>query len=194
MLYKKETTYKPDFWNHSSSNKLLPELFCPVWGKLQRAGDICRVEGNSQFITRDVTNLHLGRKEKVTQWANIQSVSPGTSAAGERTTFTVSVTSHHRNYSRRCLRRNLLTKICPFAYFLILSSSPAEKETDLGISGASSSTRTAVVLILVAIPGSAQGQEGWGVEQPGLVPDILAHGRGLGTRLSFIPTILSFYG
>ena len=32
------------------------------------------------------------------------------------------------------------------------------------------------------IPGSVQGQVGWGFEQPGLVEGVPAHGRGLGTR------------
>ena len=32
------------------------------------------------------------------------------------------------------------------------------------------------------IPGSVQGQVGWGFEQPGLVEGVPAHGRGVGTR------------
>jgi len=32
------------------------------------------------------------------------------------------------------------------------------------------------------LPGSVQGQVGWGFEQPGLVEDVPAHGRGVGTR------------
>ena len=32
------------------------------------------------------------------------------------------------------------------------------------------------------LPGSVQGQVGWGFEQPGLVEGVPAHGRGLGTR------------
>ena len=32
------------------------------------------------------------------------------------------------------------------------------------------------------LPGSAQGQVGWSSEQPGLVGDVPAHGRGVGTR------------
>jgi len=32
------------------------------------------------------------------------------------------------------------------------------------------------------LPGSVQGQVGWGFVQPGLVEDVLAHGRGVGTR------------
>lgn len=64
MWYKKKTIYKSDFWNHSSSNKLLPEHSIPVWDKVWRAEDICRVEGNSQFTTRDFTKLHWGRNEK----------------------------------------------------------------------------------------------------------------------------------
>jgi len=32
------------------------------------------------------------------------------------------------------------------------------------------------------IPGSVQGQVGWGFEQPGLVEDVPAHGREVGTR------------
>jgi len=32
------------------------------------------------------------------------------------------------------------------------------------------------------LPGSAQGQVGWGFEKPGIVEDVLAHGRGVGTR------------
>jgi len=32
------------------------------------------------------------------------------------------------------------------------------------------------------IIGSAQGQVGWGVEQPGLVKSVPAHGRWVGTR------------
>lgn len=63
-VVKKKAIYKPDFWNHSSSNQLQPEHSCPGWGKPQRAEDICRVEGNSQFIPRHFTKLHLGRKEK----------------------------------------------------------------------------------------------------------------------------------
>ena len=31
------------------------------------------------------------------------------------------------------------------------------------------------------IPGSVQGQVGWGLEQPGLVEGVPAHGRGVGT-------------
>jgi len=31
-------------------------------------------------------------------------------------------------------------------------------------------------------PGSVQGQAGWSSEQPGLVEDVPAHGRGVGTR------------
>jgi len=32
------------------------------------------------------------------------------------------------------------------------------------------------------IPGSVQGQVGWGFEQPDLVESVPAHGRGVGTR------------
>ena len=32
------------------------------------------------------------------------------------------------------------------------------------------------------IPGSVQGQVGWGFEEPGLVEGVPAHGRGVGTR------------
>jgi len=32
------------------------------------------------------------------------------------------------------------------------------------------------------LPGSVQGQVGWGFEQPGLVQGVPAHGRGVGTR------------
>ena len=32
------------------------------------------------------------------------------------------------------------------------------------------------------IPGSVQGQVGWGFGQPGLVEGVPAHGRGVGTR------------
>ena len=32
------------------------------------------------------------------------------------------------------------------------------------------------------LPGSVQGQVGWGFGQPGLVEGVPAHGRGLGTR------------
>ena len=32
------------------------------------------------------------------------------------------------------------------------------------------------------LPGSVQGQSGWSSEQPGLVGDVPAHGRGAGTR------------
>jgi len=32
------------------------------------------------------------------------------------------------------------------------------------------------------LPGSVQGQVGWGFEQPGLVGDVPTHGRGGGTR------------
>jgi len=40
------------------------------------------------------------------------------------------------------------------------------------------------------LPGSVQGQVGWGFEQPGLVEGVPAHGRGVGTRLSIrsLPT------
>ena len=31
------------------------------------------------------------------------------------------------------------------------------------------------------LPGSVQGQVGWGFEQPDLVADVPAHGRGVGT-------------
>ena len=31
-----------------------------------------------------------------------------------------------------------------------------------------------------SIPGSVQGQVGWGFEQPGIVEDVPAHGRGVG--------------
>jgi len=32
------------------------------------------------------------------------------------------------------------------------------------------------------LPGSVQGQAGWGFEQPGLLEGVPAHGRGVGTR------------
>ena len=32
------------------------------------------------------------------------------------------------------------------------------------------------------LPGSVQGQVGWSSEQPGLVGDVSAHDRGVGTR------------
>jgi len=32
------------------------------------------------------------------------------------------------------------------------------------------------------LSGSVQGQAGWSSEQPGLVEDVPAHGRGVGTR------------
>jgi len=32
------------------------------------------------------------------------------------------------------------------------------------------------------LPGSVQGQVGWGSEQPGLVDGVPAHGKGVGTR------------
>jgi len=32
------------------------------------------------------------------------------------------------------------------------------------------------------LPGSVQGQAGWGFEQPGPVEGVPAHGRGVGTR------------
>jgi len=32
------------------------------------------------------------------------------------------------------------------------------------------------------LPGSVQGQVEWSSEQPGLVEDVPAHGRGVGTR------------
>jgi len=40
------------------------------------------------------------------------------------------------------------------------------------------------------LPVSVQGQVGWSPEQPGLVEDVPAHGRGIGTRLSLrsLPT------
>jgi len=34
------------------------------------------------------------------------------------------------------------------------------------------------------IPGTVQGQVGWGFEQLGLVEGVPAHGRGVGTRWS----------
>ena len=47
------------------------------------------------------------------------------------------------------------------------------------------------------LPGIAQGQVGWSSEQPGLVEDVPAHGRGIGTRWSLrsrpTQTILWFY-
>jgi len=47
------------------------------------------------------------------------------------------------------------------------------------------------------LPGSVQGQVGWGFKHPGLVEGVSAHGRGVGTRCSlrFLPTqtILGFY-
>ena len=47
------------------------------------------------------------------------------------------------------------------------------------------------------LPGSAQGQVGWSSEQPDLVEDVPADGRGVGTRwaLRSLPTqtILWFY-
>ena len=46
--------------------------------------------------------------------------------------------------------------------------------------------------------GSVQGRVGWSSEQPGLVEDVPAHGRGVGTRWSLrsLPTwtVLWFYG
>jgi len=51
--------------------------------------------------------------------------------------------------------------------------------------------------VAASLPGSVQGQVGWSSEQPGLVGDVPAHGRGVGTRQSLrsIPTltILLFY-
>ena len=40
------------------------------------------------------------------------------------------------------------------------------------------------------LPGRAQGQAGWSSEHPGLVGDVPAHGRGVGTRRSLrsLPT------
>jgi len=40
------------------------------------------------------------------------------------------------------------------------------------------------------LPGSVQGQVGWGFEQPGLVEGVIVHGRGVGTRRSLrsLPT------
>jgi len=40
------------------------------------------------------------------------------------------------------------------------------------------------------LPGGVQGQVGWGFGQPGLVEDVPAHGRGVGTRCSIriLPT------
>jgi len=32
------------------------------------------------------------------------------------------------------------------------------------------------------LPGSVQGQVGWSSDHPGLVEDVPAHGRGVGTR------------
>ena len=47
------------------------------------------------------------------------------------------------------------------------------------------------------LPGSVQGQAGWGSEQPGLVEDVPACGMGVGTRWTIrsLPnqTILLFY-
>ena len=34
----------------------------------------------------------------------------------------------------------------------------------------------------VPIIGSVQGQVGWGFDQPDVVEDVLAHGRGVGSR------------
>jgi len=33
-----------------------------------------------------------------------------------------------------------------------------------------------------SLPGRVQGQVGWSSEQPGLVENVPAHGRGVGTR------------
>jgi len=35
--------------------------------------------------------------------------------------------------------------------------------------------------VAAPLPGSVQGQVGWSSEQPGLVEDVPAHGRGVGT-------------
>jgi len=45
------------------------------------------------------------------------------------------------------------------------------------------------------LPGSVQGQVGWGFEQPGLVEGVPAHGRGIGTRWSLrsVPTQTIFW-
>ena len=44
------------------------------------------------------------------------------------------------------------------------------------------------------LPGTVQGQVGWGFEQPDLVEDVSAHGRGGGTLMSFpTQTILWFH-
>jgi len=34
----------------------------------------------------------------------------------------------------------------------------------------------------IPLPGSVQGQVGWGFEQPGLVEGVRVHGRAVGTR------------
>ena len=41
------------------------------------------------------------------------------------------------------------------------------------------------------LPGSVQDQVGWSSEQPGLVEDVPAYGRGVGTRWSLrsLPTL-----
>ena len=36
--------------------------------------------------------------------------------------------------------------------------------------------------VAAPLPGSVQGQVGWSSEQPDLVEDVAAHGRGVGTR------------
>jgi len=38
-----------------------------------------------------------------------------------------------------------------------------------------------VCVMLCPLPGGVQGQVGWSSNQPGLVEDIAAHGRGVGT-------------
>ena len=37
-------------------------------------------------------------------------------------------------------------------------------------------------MLRMPLPGSVQGQDGWGFEQPGLVEGVPAHCRGAGTR------------
>jgi len=41
------------------------------------------------------------------------------------------------------------------------------------------------------LPGSIQGQVGWSSEKPGVVEDVPAHGKGVGTRWSLrsLPTL-----
>lgn len=57
-----------------------------------------------------------------------------------------------------------------------------DKEEILSCEGGETLAQVAQKSCGCPLPGSVQGQAGWGFEQPSLVEGVPAHGRGVGTR------------